>query len=73
MANDAANPDANNVVDVPVVLAMPAAPQPGEAFIELNDLLQNPELEIDLNMTVEEDLGDIDNLAQGIPQVEELE
>jgi len=44
-----------------------------EAFIELNDLLQNPELEIDLNMAVEEDLGDIDNLAQGIPQVEELE
>ena len=26
MANDAANHDANNVVDVPVVLAMPVAP-----------------------------------------------
>ena len=64
-ANQVVNSESNNVVNVPVVFAMPAIPQPREAFIELNDLLQNPDLKIDLNMAVEEDLGDIDNLAQG--------
>jgi hypothetical protein len=30
-----------------------------KAFIEINDILQNPGLDIDLNQTVDEDLGGI--------------
>jgi len=30
-----------------------------KAFIEINDILQNPGLDIDINQTVDEDLGGI--------------
>ena len=39
-------------------MVAPLAPQPGEPFLELNDLVQGPEFGINLNQLVlEEDLG----------------
>jgi len=60
----------NDLVEVPIVLTVPAIPQPGEAFIELNDILQNPLPEIDLNQAVEEDLGGIEDLIQAADNLE---
>jgi hypothetical protein len=50
--------------EVNVELNNPILPQPGEAFLELNDLVQVPVNDIDLNAPLEDDLGGIDQLLE---------
>jgi hypothetical protein len=56
-------------VDVPIVVALPV-PQPGEPFLELNDLIQGLENGLDLNQALEDDLGDIKDLIQAADNLE---
>ncbi|RLN28877.1 hypothetical protein C2845_PM05G17080 [Panicum miliaceum] len=54
---------ANNLVNIPVL------PQPGEPFIELNDILPAHELDLDLNAPLADDLGGIEDLVQAANDV----
>ena len=55
-------PELQNDAIVNVVVEALSAPQPGEAFLEVNDLIQP--LDLDLNEPVEEDLGGIEDLLE---------
>ena len=50
-----------DIINIPVVQALEAS-QPGEPFLELNDL--QPVLNLDLNEALAEDLGGIEDLVQ---------
>lgn len=56
--NNPAAVEANNLINVPIL------PQPGEPFIELNDILPAQELVLDLNAPLEDDLGGTEGLVQ---------
>lgn len=47
-----------------VLPAVVENPQPGDPFLELNDLVQEPGIDLDLNQVVQEDLGGIEDLFQ---------
>jgi hypothetical protein len=62
----AQNNFAANVVQVLIV----AQQLPGEPFLELNDLIQAPGIDFDLNQALEDDLGGIEDLNQAVDNLE---
>ena len=53
----------NNLVQVPI--------QQGEAFLEMNDLIQAPEINLDLNEPLDDDLGGIEDLLHAAENLDE--
>ena len=55
---------------VNVIIDALLAPQPGEPYLEVNDLIQPQNLDLDLNEPLDEDLRGIDELLEAADNLE---